>query len=83
MLPALFFFFWMISLSFKSQVENTAYPPVFVPSSLGLESYAEVFRKHPFPQYARNSTIAGFGATGIALLVGVPGRVWNRQVETL
>ncbi len=72
MLPSLFFFFWMISLSFKSQVENTAYPPVFVPSSLGLESYAEVFRKHPFPQYARNSTIAGFGATGIALLIGVP-----------
>ena len=36
MLPSLFFFFWMISLSFKSQVENTAYPPIFLPSSLGL-----------------------------------------------
>ena len=72
MLPSLFFFFWMISLSFKSQVENTAYPPVFLPSSLGLDSYAEVFRKHPFPQYAKNSSLAGFGATSLALLFGVP-----------
>ncbi len=72
MLPSLFFFFWMISLSFKSQVENTAYPPIFLPSNLGLESYAEVFRKHPFPQYARNSIVAGSGATSLALLIGVP-----------
>ena len=83
MLPSLFFFFWMISLSFKSQVENTAYPPIFLPSNLGLESYAEVFRKHPFPQYARNSIVAGSGATSLALLIGVPAAYGNRQVETL
>ena len=29
--PALFVFLWMLSLSLKNEVDNMAYPPVFIP----------------------------------------------------
>ncbi len=29
--PALLFFLWMLSLSLKNELDNTAYPPVFIP----------------------------------------------------
>jgi multiple sugar transport system permease protein len=44
MAPTAFFFFWMISLSLKTDVDNLAYPPVFIPRSLTLKNYAYVSR---------------------------------------
>ena len=67
-----FIFFWMISLSLKSDVENTAYPPVFFPGQLNLSNYVEVFQKNPFLRYMLNSMIVGVGSTGLALLFGAP-----------
>ena len=29
--PAILFFLWMLSLSLKFEVDNAAYPPVFIP----------------------------------------------------
>jgi multiple sugar transport system permease protein len=29
--PAVLFFLWMISLSLKFEVDNAAYPPIFIP----------------------------------------------------
>ena len=29
--PAVLFFLWMLSLSLKNELDNTAYPPVFIP----------------------------------------------------
>ena len=29
--PAILVFVWMLSLSFKNEVDNTAWPPVFIP----------------------------------------------------
>ena len=29
--PVLFVFFWVVSLSLKHEVDNTSYPPVFLP----------------------------------------------------
>jgi multiple sugar transport system permease protein len=68
--PTLFIFFWTISLSLKSEVENTAYPPVFVPARLDLANYVSVFAKNPFLQFALNSFIVALGSTGLALLFG-------------
>ena len=72
MLPTLFFFFWMISLSFKSDADNLAYPPVFIPSGLTVKNYLSVFESSPFVRYAMNSLIVAVGATGLGLLLGVP-----------
>jgi multiple sugar transport system permease protein len=72
LLPTLFFFFWMISLSLKPDADNLAYPPVFIPSGLTAKSYFSVFEGSPFARYALNSLIVAVGATGLSLLLGVP-----------
>lgn len=72
MLPTLFVFFWMISLSFKPDADNLAYPPVFIPSGLTAKSYLSVFQSSPFTRYAMNSLIVAVGSTSLALLLGIP-----------
>lgn len=70
--PVVFVFFWMLSLAFKPDVENTAYPPIFIPHHPTLDNFRYVFANSPFALYARNSFVVAFGATALSLLVGVP-----------
>jgi len=70
--PAILFFLWMLSLSFKNELDNTDWPPVFIPESPTLDNYREVFARNDFLRFAWNSIVVSFGATGIALLIGVP-----------
>lgn len=70
--PALLFFLWMASLALKNEIDNTAYPPVFIPSTLTLANFVDVFEKNDFLSYTINSVIVSFTATGLALLLGVP-----------
>jgi multiple sugar transport system permease protein len=46
--PAILVFLWMISLSFKNELDNTAYPPVFIPSSPTFGNFIDVFEKNDF-----------------------------------
>jgi multiple sugar transport system permease protein len=70
--PTLFFFYWMISLSLKTDVENLAYPPVLLLSSLTLNNYAYVFANSSFVRFAINSMIVAVGSTGLSLVLGIP-----------
>ena len=70
--PAVLFFLWMLSLSLKNEVDNTAYPPVFIPNPPTLANFVDVFAKNDFLSYTINSVIVSFSATGLALLFGVP-----------
>ena len=70
--PALLVFLWMLSLSLKNEVDNTAFPPVFIPNPPTLRNFVEVFEKNDFLNYTWNSIIVSFSATGLALLIGVP-----------
>lgn len=70
--PALLVFLWMLSLAFKNEVDNTAFPPVFIPNPPTLANFREVFEKNDFLSYAWNSVVVSFSATGLALLLGVP-----------
>ena len=70
--PAVLFFLWMLSLSLKNEVDNTAYPPVFIPHPPTLANFVDVFAKNDFLTYTINSVIVSFSATGLALLFGVP-----------
>ena len=70
--PALLLFLWMLSLSLKNEADNTAFPPVFVPSPPTLKNFVDVFEKNDFLTYAWNSVLVSFSATGLALLFGVP-----------
>ena len=70
--PALLFFLWMLSLSLKAEVDNTTYPPVFIPTTLAFKNYVQVFEKNNFALFFGNSIIVTGLATLLALLVGVP-----------
>jgi multiple sugar transport system permease protein len=70
--PALLVFLWMLSLSLKNEVDNMAFPPVFVPNPPTFDNYVQVFAQNDFLSYAINSVIVSFSATFLALAVGVP-----------
>jgi multiple sugar transport system permease protein len=70
--PALLVFLWMLSLSLKNEIDNIAYPPIFIPNPPTLDNFVQVFRDSPFLLYTWNSIIVTGSATVLALLVGVP-----------
>ena len=69
--PALLFFIWMLSLSLKYEIDNSASPPILIPTNVAWSNYVEVFNSNRFLLYFRNSLIVTGAATLIALLVGV------------
>lgn len=72
LIPFLFPLAWMFLSSLKTQVENTAYPPVWIFTPT-LGNYREVFAKDPFFTFTLNSLVVAAGSTGLALLLGLPG----------
>lgn len=70
--PAASVFLWMLSLSLKTERDNLAYPPVFVPSEVTTANFRAVFEQTPFLSYFGNSLVVSGLATLFALAVGVP-----------
>ena len=70
--PAILFFLWMMSLSVKFEVDNAAYPPIFVPERFAWKNYADVLASNRFLTYFTNSLLVTGTATMLAMLVGVP-----------
>jgi multiple sugar transport system permease protein len=70
--PAILFFLWMISLSVKFEIDNAAFPPVFIPDRFAWGNYTSVVESNRFGTYFVNSLIVTGSATLFALLVGVP-----------
>ena len=70
--PAILVFLWMLSLSLKPEIDNIAYPPIFIPDAPTLANYAQVFEASSFGRYLVNSLVVTGGATLLALMIGVP-----------
>jgi len=70
--PALFVMLWMLSLAFKNEVDNIAYPPVWIPNPPTWVNFRTVFERSPFALYTLNSVIVSGSATLIGLALGVP-----------
>ena len=70
--PAIFVFLWMLSLALKNEIDNLAYPPVFIPDPPTFNNFVQVFEQNSIGRYLWNSIVVSGGATLIALLVGVP-----------
>jgi multiple sugar transport system permease protein len=70
--PAVFVMLWMLSLAFKNEIDNIAYPPVWIPNPPTLANYQQVFERSPFGRYTVNSIIVSGSATLIGLALGVP-----------
>lgn len=70
-LVVLFPFLWMLSSSFKTQVDIIAWPPRFLFKPT-LQNYTRVFGEQDFFKYFINSSVVGISAVGLSLLVGLP-----------
>jgi multiple sugar transport system permease protein len=69
--PFFFVFAWMIEGAFKTQVQNTAIPPLFIFKPT-LSNFETVFSKNPMWEFLRNSAFVGIGSTILALIFGLP-----------
>ena len=83
MLPTVFVFYWMVTLSLKTQVDAAGYPPHFFRFAVTFKNYAEVFQKNPFVLYIWNSLVVAAGSTLLGLAVGLPAAFsiarWRQQ----
>lgn len=70
--PAIFVMLWMLSLSFKNEIDNIQYPPIWIPRPPTLANYQQVFERSPFGLYTVNSIIVSGSATLLGLILGVP-----------
>jgi len=70
--PAIMVFLWMLSLSVKTEVDNTAYPPIFIPDHPTLANFVQVFTENSMGLYFWNSIVVSGSATLVALAVGIP-----------
>ena len=70
-LPFVFVFLWMAMGALKTQVQNTASPPlwIFHPT---FENFRKVFVANQFLKYIQNSILVSGGATLLALALGLP-----------
>jgi len=69
--PVLFPFLWMLSSSFKTQVDIVAWPPRIIFSPI-VDNYIRVFAEQNFLKYFKNSLIVGLSAVSFSLLLGLP-----------
>jgi multiple sugar transport system permease protein len=67
----LFPFYWMALSSLKTQLANSAYPPVFWFRPT-LDNYYSVFNNNPFALYLWNSLVVGVASTALGLIIGLP-----------
>jgi multiple sugar transport system permease protein len=72
LIPAAFVFFWMVSSSFKRQVDIYAIPPLWLRFDATLNNYTAAFERTPFLRYALNSTIVAVGSSLLGLAIGLP-----------
>ena len=62
----------MLSLSLKYEIDNSATPPILIPTQVAWSNYVDVFNSNRFLLYFRNSLIVTGTSTFIALAVGAP-----------
>jgi len=62
--------YWMITISFKREVDQFAAPPHWFSFSPTLEHYADAFLARSFGQYLFNSLLVALSSTICALILG-------------
>jgi multiple sugar transport system permease protein len=70
-IPFVFVFYWMVLGGLKTQVQNTASPPLFLFHPT-FENFRKVFVANQFMKYIENSIAVSGGATLLALGLGLP-----------
>ncbi|MEV0393582.1 carbohydrate ABC transporter permease [Polymorphospora rubra] len=70
--PALFVFFWMLTSSFKQQVDIYSIPPKWFDFTPTLDNYRDALTRTPFGRYMTNSLVVAACSSLLGLAIGVP-----------
>ena len=70
LVSVIFPLYWLTISAFKLEQDYRAYPPVFFPSQLTLDSFIEVFTKNQLMNNLINSATISVETTVITLLIG-------------
>ena len=70
LVSVIFPLYWLTISAFKPEQDYRAYPPVFFPSQLTLDSFIEVFTKNQLMNNLINSATISVETTVITLLIG-------------
>ncbi|MBW3634664.1 MAG: hypothetical protein KY456_16725, partial [Chloroflexi bacterium] len=63
-------FFWLVTTSFKRQVDYLAYPPEIIPPAWTLEGYRVLFEQQNLGHFFANSVIITLTSTALAVFIG-------------
>ncbi len=63
-------FFWLVTTSFKRQVDYLSYPPTFFPPAWTLEGYQVLFEQQDLGHFFMNSVIITLTSTALAVFLG-------------
>jgi multiple sugar transport system permease protein len=63
-------FFWLVTTSFKRQVDYLAYPPQVIPPAWTLDGYHVLFEQQDLGHFFANSVIITLTSTALAVFLG-------------
>ena len=63
-------FFWLVTNSFKREIDYLAYPPAIIPPAWTLEGYRVLFEQQDLGHYFANSVIVTVTSTALAVFIG-------------
>ena len=63
-------FFWLVTTSFKREIDYLAYPPELIPPVWTVEGYRVLFQQQDLGHFFMNSVIVTLTSTALAVFIG-------------
>ncbi|HEY8448765.1 MAG TPA: carbohydrate ABC transporter permease [Thermomicrobiales bacterium] len=61
---------WLVTTSFKHEVDYLAYPPRLIPNSWTLDGYRVLFERNELGHFFMNSVVVTLSSTALSVLIG-------------
>lgn len=69
MLLVLIPFFWMVSMSFKTEAEIMPFPPTFFPKEISMKHMIAIWKRIPLLTYIKNTVIFAVGVAFVSVMI--------------
>ena len=69
MLLVLVPFFWMVSMSFKTEAEIMSFPPTFFPKEISMKHMIAIWKRIPLLTYIKNTVIFAVGVAFVSVMI--------------
>ncbi len=63
-------FYWLVTTSFKRQIDYLAYPPTLIPPAWTLDGYRVLFEQQDLGHFFANSVVVTLASTALAVFLG-------------